>query len=111
MSVIDLDALNLLLGFNAAPYLTLPLNNILGSEELEYWKLDIPNRQRIFEELEDKLKADTQKIGSPQKEEKELLALATTLGWSRSTHFCKTTFWIQRSGISGRASNSNHFVD
>ena len=28
----------------------------------------------------------------------ELAQLVTTLGWSPSTHFCKTMFWIQRSG-------------
>ncbi len=70
MSAIDLGTLNQLLGFDAVPYLTNSMKNILGSKELEYWKPDAPNRQRIFEELKDKLKTDTQKIGSPEREEK-----------------------------------------
>ncbi len=70
MSVIDLFTLNRLLGFDAAPYLTDPLKNILGSKELEYTQVDQSNRLRILERLEDKLNADTQSISSPERENK-----------------------------------------
>jgi hypothetical protein len=70
MPAIDLETLNKLFGFDTAPYLTSTLKKILGSKELEYSEINADKRLRILNELDQKLNSDTQKISSPQREQK-----------------------------------------